>query len=176
MSEPSVILVNEQDQEQGHLGKLAAHQQGRLHRAFSIFILRQTQDGYQTLLQQRAQEKYHSGGLWTNSCCSHPNPGQSLITAAQTRLLAEFGFTVPLEDIGHFIYQAKLDGGLTEHELDHVLIGFDDGQTPHPDPSEIMAWRWCDISELRQALTIHPKDYTAWLSPALALVEQYIIK
>jgi isopentenyl-diphosphate delta-isomerase len=172
--EPNVILVDTHDREQGHIGKLAAHQQGLLHRAFSIFIVRRTKAGYETLLQKRALSKYHSGGLWTNSCCSHPAPNGDLITQARTRLHEEFGLDMALTDIGQFIYRVDLDNNLVEHELDHVLISIDNGKTPKPNPEEIMDWRWCDLRILAQELQNNAIHYTAWIAPALAIVQSYL--
>lgn len=173
--EPNVILVNDKDQALGKMSKLAAHQQGLLHRAFSIFIIRKSEQGYETLLQQRALTKYHSGGLWTNSCCSHPHDESSLILQANIRLQEEFGLDISLTDIGQFIYRAELDHDLIEHEFDHVLIGFDKGETPKPNPAEIMNWRWCELSLLAKELKSNSQQYTAWIAPALAIVEQYIL-
>lgn len=172
--EPKVILVDTHDREQGHMGKLAAHQQGLLHRAFSIFIVRRTKAGYQTLLQKRALSKYHSGGLWTNSCCSHPSPDGDLIAQARTRLREEFGLNIALTDIGQFIYHVNLDNNLIEHEFDHVLIGIDNGEAPKPNPDEIMDWRWCDINTLALELQRNTKLYTAWIAPALDIVREYL--
>ncbi len=174
MTEPQIILVDKQDHEQGSIGKLAAHQQGLLHRAYSIFIIRKTQTGYETLLQKRAQGKYHSGGLWTNSCCSHPSPGGELLTQARQRLFEEFGLDVALVDVGQFIYRADLDNQLIEHELDHVLVGMDPGTPPKPNPEEIMDWRWCRLDTLAIELETHANHYTAWISSALAWVQRYV--
>lgn len=175
MIEPNVILVDTKDQTLGQIGKLAAHQQGLLHRAFSIFILRKSKQGYETLLQQRALSKYHSGGLWTNTCCSHPYSEDNIILQAQARLQEEFGLTISLTEIGQFVYRAELDHDLVEHEFDHVLIGFDNGAIPKPNSLEIMDWRWCELSLLTQELKSNSQHYTAWIAPALAIVKQSIL-
>lgn len=174
MIEPNVILVDTLDHEQGHMGKLAAHQQGLLHRAYSIFIIRRTEDGYETLLQKRALSKYHSGGLWTNSCCSHPAPGCDLISQARHRLQEEFGLDLALEDVGQFIYRVDLDNALVEHELDHVLVAIDTGATPQPNPAEIMDWRWCRLDVLANELEVNAMHYTAWIAPALEIVRAHL--
>ncbi len=162
----AVILVDQHDHPIGQLEKLAAHQQGLLHRAFSIFIF--NQQG-QLLLQQRHADKYHCGGLWTNTCCSHPQPGESVIQAAERRLQEELGFTVPLTHKGHFTYRAEFDNGLIEHELDHVLVGHSELKNPPFNQEEIAALKWIDIAELKRELEQHPQRYTPWLKQALAL-------
>ena len=124
-----VILVNEQDEQTGVMEKMEAHQKALLHRAFSVFIFN---DKGELLLQQRASDKYHSGGLWTNTCCSHPNPDEETITAAQRRLKEEMGFTTKLSKAFDFIYKSEFSNGLTEHEFDHVFTGYYNGEI-HPD-------------------------------------------
>ena len=119
----SVILVNERDEPQGNMEKMRAHREGHLHRAFSIFIFNREGN---LLLQQRAAHKYHSAGLWSNTCCSHPRPGESIDDAAARRLQEEMGLQTELVYLFRFQYHALLENGLTEHELDHVLIGFSD--------------------------------------------------
>lgn len=158
-----VILVNEDDEEIGAAGKLEAHREGRLHRAFSIFVLN---GRGQLLLQRRARNKYHSGGLWTNTCCGHPRPGEETETAAHRRLREEMGFDCPLRPVFHFIYEAELDDGLWEHELDHVFVGRRDGD-PSPDPEEAEAWRWASLEEVARDVERHPDDYTVWFRIAL---------
>ncbi|HSW71588.1 MAG TPA: isopentenyl-diphosphate Delta-isomerase [Gammaproteobacteria bacterium] len=173
-----VILVNEQDTAIGSAEKLAAHQQGLLHRAFSIFIFRK-RPGKESelLLQQRASTKYHSAGLWTNTCCSHPAPGENLIQAAIRRLKEEFNLDIPeLVQVGHFHYIAHFDNGLIENELDHVLVGWYHKQLFTPNLNEIQAYRWIGRSELQAELRHRPEQFTPWLKQAFALTEALITK
>lgn len=157
-AEEQVVLVNELDEMIGVESKSRAHLLGTLHRAFSVFILN-AQD--QLLLQKRAQTKYHSKGLWSNSCCGHPRPGESIDTASRRRLREEMGFNSYLRKLFHFIYRADVDEGLVEYEYDHILLGFFDG-TPQPDPSEIDEWRWADLKTLSADIEAHPESYTYW--------------
>ena len=161
-----VILVDHHDQPIGRCDKLLAHQQGLLHRAFSIFVFRRRVGILELLLQQRAATKYHSAGLWSNTCCSHPQAGETTIAAAQRRLEEEFGFTLPLNMIGHFIYHVELNDGLTEYEFDHVLIGMYDNETIQPDPTEIQAYQWVNAQELISLIDRNPGQYSAWLREA----------
>lgn len=167
-----VILVDKNDKEIGVEEKLVAHQQAKLHRAFSIFILRQKNNAVQLLLQQRQHNKYHSAGLWTNTCCSHPTPGESILLAGQRRLKEEMGITVPLREIGCFHYIAKVSADLTENEIDHVLIGEIDNEEVTVDVQEVADYRWIDILSLKKDLHQHPEKYTAWFSQALDIVLQ----
>ncbi|MEO8590693.1 MAG: isopentenyl-diphosphate Delta-isomerase [Flavobacteriales bacterium] len=157
--EEQVVLVNEQDEVLGTMGKLEAHEKGVLHRAFSVFIFDQAG---RLLLQRRASDKYHSAGLWTNTCCSHPRPGEELGTAGQRRLQEEMGIDCPLTARFHFIYRASFENGLHEFELDHVLFGQHDGP-PDPDPREVQEWRYVDLDELSGELNRTPERFTAWL-------------
>lgn len=169
MSEPLVILVDEQDRPQGTAPKLLAHQQGLCHRAFSIFVMRKADHEQEVLLQQRQHTKYHSPGLWTNTCCSHPAPGESILDAATRRLEEEMGLTLSLfKEVGQFHYTAKLDNGLVENEFDHVLTANWAGEMIQPNPSEVADYRWMTLSALRADLSAHPERYTAWLALALA--------
>ena len=166
-----VILVDEQDKAIGTAEKLAAHEQALLHRAFSIFIVRYKQDEPELLLQQRAKHKYHSPGMWTNTCCSHPRPDETVQQAAGRRLYEEMGFSVPLQPLGVFKYQACFDNGLTEYEIDHVLMGeFDDICVVSVNPEEIMAYRWVNVAEVEREIEQYPKIYTPWFLEALAIV------
>ena len=165
----NVILVNPADQVVGEMEKLAAHEQGLLHRAFSVFIFRDTDQGRELLLQQRANGKYHSGGLWTNTCCSHPQPGETTLAAGERRLMEEVGIRAQLSEVGSFIYKAAFDNGLSEHELDHVLIGEYDGALDLINPEEIQAIKWIKIDQLQQGLVDNPQNYTAWFAQALAI-------
>lgn len=153
-----VILVNEQDEELGLMEKMEAHRKGLLHRAFSVFVLNQKGE---LLLQQRALHKYHSGGLWTNTCCSHPRQGEDPESAAHRRMEEEMGFDCPMEKALEFTYRAELDKGMTEHEYDHLFIGRFEG-TPKINPDEVMEYRWQDLDELDAHITAHPEEYTAW--------------
>lgn len=158
-----VVLVDTNDTQIGTMEKLEAHQKGVLHRAFSIFIF--DPEG-RLLLQKRAKQKYHSGGLWTNTCCSHPRPGEELLSATHRRLMEEMGFDSPVEEIHAFVYRAELDHGLTEHEYDHVFVGEWRG-TPKPDPDEVEDWRFISIKDLRQEIAEKPETYTYWLKSCL---------
>ena len=140
MSE-QVILVDKNDNIIGTEEKLKAHQLGLLHRAFSIFVLRRTPD-LELLMQKRALTKYHSGGLWTNSCCGHPRPSEPLMEAAARRLKEEIGLSLPLKEIGVFTYKADVGNNLTEHEIDHILIGYWEGETIRPNPEEEETLQW----------------------------------
>ncbi len=158
MQEENVILVNERDEPIGLMPKLEAHQKAMLHRAFSVFILN---DRNEIMLQQRARHKYHSPLLWTNTCCSHQRDGETNIAAGRRRLFEEMGFTAKLTDLFHFIYKAPFDNGLTEHELDHVLIGrYNDA--PNINPDEVEAWKWMAIEDVKNDMQRHPEQYTVW--------------
>jgi len=166
-----VILVNDQDVAIGTSEKLITHIQGRLHRAFSIFVLRQNAGKTEVLLQQRSANKYHSANLWTNTCCGHPRPGEDILAAAQRRLMEEMGFVVDLQEIGVFKYKAQLlDCGLIEHEIDHVLIGFCDQDEFLVNPDEVQNCAWVEIECFKQDLSQNPAKYTAWLSSALEIL------
>ena len=153
-----VILVNELDEPIGEMEKMEAHEKGVLHRAFSVFIFN---DKNELLLQKRASSKYHSGGLWSNSCCSHPRSGESIVDAGKRRLVEEMGFSVPLDAVFSFIYKAELDNSLTEHELDHVLIGrYNDA--PEMNLDEVEDWDYVDLESLESDMSDHPENYTEW--------------
>lgn len=164
--EEHVVLVDDADREVGIAPKLGAHRSGALHRAMSVFV---TDGDGNLLLQQRAAGKYHSPRLWTNTCCGHPRPDEATIDAAARRLHEEMGIQCRLEHAGTFRYRAALDGGLVEHEIDHVFVGRWRGR-PTPEPSEVEGWRWVPVETLRADLAAHPERYTAWLGPALAVV------
>lgn len=165
-----VILVDDHDNEIGLAEKGLAHEKNLLHRAFSIFIFRKKPQ-LELLLQQRALHKYHSAGLWTNTCCSHPRPKESIIAAGERRLQEELGFTTPLINLGRFHYNVHFSNGLAENEIDHVLLGWiDDSTHIHPHPDEVHAYRWISIAELQQELAAHPEQFTPWLEQALAIV------
>jgi len=158
MKREQVILVNEQDEVLGTMEKLEAHQKGLLHRAISVFIF---DSQGRLLLQQRAADKYHSAGQWTNTCCSHPAPGEPALDAAYRRLEEEMGMQVPLTFAFTFRYRAPFDNGLMEHELDHVFIGYAD-HSPVPNPAEVAAYRWVDRATIDRENRKNPEDYTAW--------------
>lgn len=158
MDKDLLILVDENDLETGTMPKLEAHQKGLLHRAFSVVI---SNSANELLIHQRALGKYHSEGLWTNTCCSHPMPGESNLEAAHRRLQEEMGFDCALEKSFDFIYQTPLENGLTEHELDHVFTGTFDG-TPHPDPTEVSDFRWISPEKLKAEMALAPEKFTYW--------------
>lgn len=153
-----VVLVDEQDNELGTMEKMQAHREGRLHRAFSIFVFN---DQNEMLLQRRAASKYHSPGLWSNACCSHPRPGEAVVDAAHRRLQEELGFDCALNPTFSFLYRAQLEAGLIEHEYDHVLFGRYSG-APAPDPAEADACTFEPEEVIRQALADDPQKFTAW--------------
>ncbi len=153
-----VILVDTQDNPIGLMEKMEAHEKGLLHRAFSVFIFN---DKNELLLQQRASHKYHSGGLWTNTCCSHPRDGEETIDAGKRRLNEEMGFQCAISPALSFIYKAELDNELTEHEFDHVLIGKYNAD-PQPNPDEVSNWKFVNLEELAVDLQENPENYTVW--------------
>lgn len=171
MVKEQLILVNEQDQEVGAEEKLAVHQKGLLHRAFSVFVLRVREGVTEMLLQQRHIDKYHAGGLWTNSCCGHPRPGEQTQAAAERRLQEETGLKLGLQPVGVFQYRAEFENGLIEHEIDHVFIGRYDGQALSLHPQEIETVEWHSIDWVKQALQAHPEKYTPWFAQALVVLE-----
>ena len=158
MEEEKVILVNEWDEAIGLMPKLEAHQKAILHRAFSVFVLN---DKKEIMLQQRAQHKYHSPLLWTNTCCSHQREGESNVGAGSRRLFEEMGFKTNLKELFHFIYKAPFDNGLTEHELDHVMIGYYN-EDPAINPEEVERWKWMKIEDVKTDMIHHPESYTVW--------------
>ena len=165
-----VILVDENDNEIGVEEKIKAHEDGKLHRAFSIFIFNSNGE---MLLQQRAKNKYHSGGLWTNACCSHPRPNEKIEDAVHSRLMEEMGFDTELKEVFSFIYNAKFDNGLTEHELDHVFIGRYNGEVK-PNPEEADDYKWAKIEWLENDVKLHPDKYTVWFKIALPKVIKHL--
>jgi isopentenyl-diphosphate delta-isomerase len=159
-----VILVDHNDNQIGLEEKLKAHQNGgKLHRAFSIFIFN---DRGETMLQQRALSKYHGGGLWSNTVCSHPRIGETPVQAAHRRLKEEMGFDTELNEVFAFEYEAKMDKELTEHEFDHVIFGTYESD-PKPNPDEVQAWRWISLGALKEELENNQKSYTPWLRIAI---------
>ena len=158
MMQEHVILVDEMGREIGTQEKIQAHREGKLHIAFSIFVFN---TGGELLLQKRAQTKYHSGGLWTNTCCSHPRPGEIYQRAARRRLHEEMGFDCELTGLFRFIYRTQLDNSLFEHELDYVFVGHYNGQ-PTPNPNEVDDWKWMNIGTLKQDIQENAENYTYW--------------
>lgn len=158
-----LILVDENDKQIGLIGKMAAHKTGRLHRAFSVFIFNSKGE---LLLQQRADNKYHSGGLWTNTCCSHPIDGEEISATIEKRLKEEMGMECKTLFQFSFIYKSELDNGLTEHELDHVYFGTTDA-APSINQSEAKDWKYISLGNLETAITKNPADYSAWLKICL---------
>ena len=158
-----VILVDAQDNELGVMEKLQAHQEGKLHRAFSIFIFNNKNE---LLLQQRALSKYHSGGLWTNTCCSHPSPNETILDAAQRRLFEEMGISCDLKIINHFIYQSDFENGLKEYEFDYIIIG-QSNDVPLINKDEVANYKWQSIAEIENDIILNPTHYTAWFKIAL---------
>lgn len=153
-----VILVDKDDNEIGTMEKMEAHEKGLLHRAFSVFVL--NSEG-ELMIHQRAQHKYHSGGLWTNTCCSHPRKGEGVEEAVHRRLQEEMGFDCPVEKLFHFTYKSELDQGLTEHEFDHLFVGHYNDE-PNINPDEVMDWKWISIEDLEKDLEDNPGHYTEW--------------
>ena len=164
-----IALVNENDEITGYKNKLIVHQLGLLHRAFSIFIFNSEN---KILLQRRAFWKYHSGGLWTNTCCSHLAIGENFEQSVQRRLQKEMGLTCNLEQIFSFRYCAALNNGLIENELDHVFVGFSN-DTPSPDPAEVCDWEWADLFEINNDLILNKEKYTYWFNIAFQRILQY---
>ena len=167
-----VILVDKSDRQLGSQEKLQAHREGKLHRAFSIFVFNRRGE---LMLQKRAFSKYHSGGLWSNTCCSHPRPGEATPKAAHRRLREEMGFDCTLKKIFQFCYRVDFKDGLIENEYDHVFIGHYDGD-PIPDPTEVADWRRMGIAELEKEIKKKPDQYTAWLKICFNQVVKYLGK
>jgi len=158
MPEEQVILVNEKDEPIGLMNKMEAHEKALLHRAFSVFVFN---DQGELLLQQRAAEKYHSPLLWANTCCSHQRDGESNIEAGKRRLEEEMGFVCTLKETFSFIYKAPFDNGLTEHELDHVMIGTYNDK-PKINPDEVAAYKWMSLQDIKSDINLEPEIYTEW--------------
>lgn len=161
-----VILVDDQDRPIGTMEKMEAHAKGQLHRAFSIFVF--NSDG-ELLLHQRAFDKYHSGGLWTNTCCSHPRPGESVLEAGHRRLMEEMGMACDLQERFSFVYRSELDQGLIEHELDHVMFGVSD-DLPVLNPEEVAAYRYASLEEISEEMADDPDLFTEWFKICFAEV------
>ncbi len=166
-----IILVDERDNEIGSMEKLKAHRDGgTLHRAFSVFVFNSRG---RMLIQRRASGKYHCGGLWTNTCCSHQNPGETLEEAAHRKLKQEMGFDTGLREILKFIYRAEFENGLTEHEFDHVFVGRYDGEVS-PNPEEADGYKWIDVKRLREDVSKSPEKYTPWFRMVVDRVVEWL--
>ena len=165
-----VILVNEQDQQIGIMEKMAAHIVPRLHRAFSIFIFNSNGE---LLLQQRAFSKYHSPGLWTNTCCSHPRNGETMEQAISRRLMEEMGMNCDMHEVFTFIYKAPVGLGLIEHEFDHVFFGESD-DTPVINTDEVAAWKYMNLDDIAEDMKAHPECYTEWFKISFDEVRKHI--
>lgn len=153
-----VVLVDENDEQVGLMPKMEAHEKALLHRAFSVFTFNKKGE---LLLQQRAAHKYHSPLLWTNTCCSHQREGENNIEAGKRRLQEEMGFSTELKEVFSFIYKAPFDNGLTEHELDHVMIGYFDGE-PNINKDEVESYKWMLLEDVKKDIENNPDIYTAW--------------
>ena len=172
MSIEKVILVDENDNQVGVMPKLEAHQKGLLHRAFSVFIFNSK---YELLLQKRASSKYHSGGLWTNTCCSHPREGEEILDAANRRLIEEMGIETSLRKVHDFIYKAELDNDLIEHEFDHVFYGIYN-EDPIINEDEADDFKWIDMDSLNEDIKQNGDNYTIWFKIAFEYFYNYLKK
>ena len=172
MSDDKVILVDKNDNQVGLMPKLEAHEKGLLHRAFSVFIFN---NEYKLLLQKRATSKYHSGGLWTNTCCRHPREGEDISEAANRRLFEEMGIKTSLRKVYDFIYKAELDNGLTENEFDHVFYGVYDKE-PKINLEEADDYKWMDMDSLNDDINNNGGNYTVWFKIAFEYFYNYLKK
>lgn len=167
-----VILVNSRDESIGEMEKLEAHEKGLLHRAFSVILFNNKGE---MLLQKRADGKYHSAGLWTNTCCSHPRPGEKAEEAAKRRLKEEMDIEAAPEFLYKFIYKTKLDHGLIEHEYDYVFVGTYDGE-PTPNPSEVSDWKYVPLETLNKDIANNPHDYTVWFRIIMENLDKHYVQ
>lgn len=171
MQRDKVILVDKNDLELGTIDKMEAHVKGMLHRAFSVFLFNSKKE---MLIHQRAAAKYHGGGLWTNACCSHPQPGEATKAGAIERLYFEMGIKCDLQKAFSFIYHAPVENNLIEHEYDHVYMGFtDDEPAPHPD--EVQDYRWISTADLKQEIALQPEKFTFWFKKAFSMIRTEIV-
>ncbi len=171
-TEEQVILVDEQDSAIGVMGKMEAHEKGILHRAISVFIINSKGEW---LLQQRHSDKYHSGGLWSNACCSHPKPGEGNKEAAERRLCEEMGLRTELKELFRFTYREDIDNGLTEHEFDHVFIGVSN-DIPVVNTLEVQDWKYLSYTEIQNETKKTPENYTVWFLKIMDRVHREIQK
>lgn len=170
MAEEQVILVDKNDQKIGLMGKMEAHEKALLHRAFSVFIMN---DKGELMLQQRAAEKYHSPLLWANTCCSHQRDGETNLDAGKRRLQEEMGFVTELKEVFSFVYKAPFDNGLTEHELDHVMVGsYNDA--PNINKEEVESYKWMTPHAVKEDMNVQPEIYTAWFKIIFEKFYEYI--
>lgn len=167
-----ILLVDSKDNECGYGEKLQIHKDGLLHRAFSIFIFNETGE---MLIQKRYSGKYHSPGLWSNTCCSHQRKGETLEQAAHSRLMYEMGFDTELHEMFSFIYRVEFDNGLIEKELDHVFFGHYNGPVS-PEPSEVEDYRWVSMNELKYEMELHPESFTYWFKECIDKVSEHLSK
>lgn len=172
MVEKQIILVDEKDQAIGTAEKMAVHKKGLLHRAFSILVFNSKGE---LLLQQRAKIKYHCGGLWTNTCCSHPRSGETVLEAGKRRLFEEMGIHCKLEEVFSFQYCVTFPNGLTENEYDHVLVGKNDS-LPTPNPEEVEGWKWMSIKSLKADIKGNPEIYTSWFKILIDKLPKKFVK
>ncbi len=172
MQEENVILVNELNEQVGLMPKMEAHEKAVLHRAFSVFIMN---DNGETMLQQRAAHKYHSPLLWTNTCCSHQRDGETNIEAGKRRLQEEMGFVTDLKELFSFIYKAPFDNGLTEHELDHVMLGYY-SESPEINTEEVADWKWMKPEAIKEDIAANPENYTVWFKIIFEKFYDYFIQ
>lgn len=168
--EEVVVLVNERDEEIGQMPKMEAHVKGVLHRAFSIFVFDVNR---RIMLQQRALTKYHSPGLWTNTCCSHPREGEAVLDAGLRRLQEEMGFVTELNKVFDFVYKSDVGQGLIEHEFDHVLIGHYNAE-PVINPAEVEDWKWMEAEDILKDMEASPDRYTVWFRIAMPHLQRYL--
>ena len=165
-----VILVDANDEAQGTMEKIEAHQKGELHRAFSIFVINSKNE---LLLQKRSPQKYHSGGKWTNACCSHPRENETLEEAAHRRLQEEMGFDCDIDFLFSFIYKSELDNAFIEHELDHVFIGKYDGK-PTLNSDEASDWKFESLANIEKSIAKKPDSFSVWFKMALPRVKKHL--
>lgn len=171
MKEEQVVLVNDKNEELGTMPKMEAHEKAILHRAFSVFLIN---DKGETMLQQRAADKYHSPMLWTNTCCSHQRLGETNIEAGKRRLQEEMGIETELKELFSFVYKAPFDNGLTEHELDHVMIGKYNDE-PNINTDEVNAWKWMSLEEIKKDIALSPSKYTEWFKIIFDRFHGYVL-
>lgn len=162
----NVILVNEQDDPLGVMEKIQAHRQGRLHRAFSVFIFN---DNDELLMQLRSEKKYHSGGLWSNTCCSHPRPDEKNLEAANRRLKEEMGMTADLQYLYKFLYYAQLNDNMIEHEVDHIFVGWSN-DIPQINKDEVSDWKYVSVADLESDIKLNPERYSVWFRKCFSKV------
>jgi isopentenyl-diphosphate Delta-isomerase len=171
-----IILVDHLDRQIGTAEKIIVHEYGMLHRAFSVFLFRKRNGKLETLLQRRSKQKYHCGGLWTNTCCSHPHVGESMLAAAHKRLKKEMGITAKLTIVGKFHYIAPFKNGLTENEIDTVIIGQYDNENIKFNKKEVDNFKWITVADLKKNIRLYPEKYTPWLKQALTIAEVNVKK